>query len=74
LPTPYGAAGYRRPWWQLDRLHSRIFQHFQEVDCEQRIAIMNEVSLALENSIDAVRQIPTDLVDFGIVKWPSSAF
>src|SRR5215208_5579770 len=51
----------RRLWRQLHRFHASLSQHSQELVGEERIAIMNQVALTLQDPVYRIRQIPADL-------------
>ncbi len=52
----------RASWRQLDDLHSRSFQYLGKVLGEQRVAVMDQVSLSLQEAIEPVCQMPCNLI------------
>ena len=51
----------RRSWRQLHRLHTNIGEHVQEISREQRVTIMNQKALAVQDTVDRIGQISADL-------------
>src|SRR6516162_5027653 len=51
----------RRAWRQLNRLHSGGFQDLQEFSGEQRIPVMNQISLTDQKAFRSVTEVPSDL-------------
>src|SRR6516162_6008802 len=51
----------RRAWRQLNRLHSGAFQDLQEFSGEQRIPVMNQISLTDQKAFRSVTEVPSDL-------------
>lgn len=48
----------RPSWRQLDGLRPNIGEHVQEPGREQRVTIMDQVALAIEDSVDGAGSIP----------------
>ena len=51
----------RRSRRQLHRLHTNIVEHVQELGREQRVTIMNQEPLAVQDPVDRIGQISADL-------------
>src|SRR5258708_35222805 len=51
----------RRSRRQLHRLNTGIGQHIEELGGEQRVAVMNEVPLAIQDSVVSVGELPGNL-------------
>src|SRR6185436_18264466 len=50
-----------RSWRQLDGVHPNIGQQSEEFCAEQRVSIMNQVALAIQDSVYGIGEIPADL-------------
>ena len=50
-----------RPWRQLHRFNALLRQHSEKVSRVQRIAIVNELALSLQESVYVIRHIASNL-------------
>src|SRR6516165_2322059 len=60
----------RRAWRQLNRLHSGGFQDLQEFRSEQRIPVMNQISLTDQEAFRSVTEVPSDLAHPEPIRLP----
>jgi len=51
----------RRPRRQFDRLNTHIVEQVQELSREQRVSIMDQITLALEDSVNRISNVSADL-------------
>src|SRR5215469_10737457 len=51
----------RRARWQFQRLHAAALQNLQEFRREQRVAVMDQVSLPGQEAFGSVTEVPSDL-------------
>ena len=63
----------RRMRWQRHGLHSSVGKHIQKPRREQRVAVMKEVALSIQNPLSGGGQIPGNLDHPEFVRCRSDA-
>src|SRR6516162_11441999 len=61
----------RRARWQFQRLHAAALQNLQEFRSEQRVAVMDQVSLPGQKAFLRVTEVPSDLTHPKAIRLPS---
>src|SRR5215469_608538 len=63
----------RRARWQFQRLHAAALQKLQELRSEQRVAVMDQVSLPGQKAFLRVTEVPGHLTDPKPVRLPGDS-
>src|SRR6516165_11907972 len=63
----------RRARWQFQRLHAAALQNLQEFRSEQRVAVMDQVSLPGQKAFLRVTEVPGHLADPQPVRLPGDS-